>query len=421
MTIVCITGGGGYVGRSIAEEALNHGFLPILIDWRPPTSNLKEETCNGIRFEVADVRDESALSKIFKGATVVFHVASYGMSGSSQLDRKLVRDINVGGTEVVLRAAIAAGVESLVFTSTYNVVFGGQSITRGDETMPYFPLHRHPDVYSATKAMAEMMVLKANMTPLPVVSSTEIGEAKQRYLRTCALRPAAIWGPDEERHIPRVVKYIEQGLFKFTFGDPKAKMDFVHVRNLAQAHILAAKGLRPATQYKAAGKAYFISDGEEHAINNFDFFKQLVDGLGYPPPRLWLPLWLVYYFALVTEHLHRVLHPWIPFEPLLTRAEVYKSGVNHWFTIEKARQELGYTPRAHDFQDVVDALRAKGHGARVASKLDGRPAQRLGPTLLAVGVAVTGVLLALISWLLCGGGGEGCVCNAVRSFRQAIS
>lgn len=404
MTVVCITGGGGYVGRSIAREAQNHGFVPILIDWKPPNSEWEEEI-KGIKFVVVDVRNENALQAIFKGVSIVFHVASYGMSGSSQLDRKLVKDINVGGTKAVLRAAIAAGVERLVFTSTYNVVFGGQSISCGDESMPYFPMHKHPDVYSATKAMAEMMVLEANMTPLPTQTSghVRVGEKtdEKKFLRTCALRPAAIWGPREERHIPRVVRYIEKGLFKFTFGDPKAKMDFVHVENLAQAHVLAAKGLGPAMQYVAAGKVYFISDGEEHAINNFGFFKQLVDGLGYSPPRLWLPLWLVYLVALVTEHLHRILHPWVSFEPLLTRAEVYKSGVNHWFTIAKARRELGYTPGVYDFQDVIAVLRAKGHGAS-ASRMDvgkGSIKRYPGPgTLMAV--AFAGVLLAVGVWLL---------------------
>ena len=389
------------MGRSIAREALDHGFVPILIDWKPPDSKGEEEI-KGIKFVVADVRNENALQAIFDGVSIVFHVASYGMSGSSQLDRKLVKDVNVGGTEAVIRAATAAGVERLVFTSTYNVVFGGQSISCGDESMPYFPKNKHPDVYSATKAMAEMMVLEANMTPLPTHTSghmhaggkTDESEEK-RFLRTCALRPAAIWGPQEERHIPRVVRYIEKGLFKFTFGDPKAKMDFVHVQNLAQAHLLAAKGLGPALHYVAAGDSYFISDGEEHAINNFDFFKQLVDGLGFPPPRLWLPLWLVYLVALVTEHLHRILHPWISFEPLLTRAEVYKSGVNHWFTIAKARRELGYTPEVYDFQDVIAVLRAKGHGSALASSPS---ALHQGPSTL-MAMAFAGVLLAVGVWM----------------------
>lgn len=54
----------------------------------------------------------------------------------------------------------------LVYTSTVNVVFGGQSITCGDESLPYFPAARHVERYSATKAQAEQAVLAANMAPL---------------------------------------------------------------------------------------------------------------------------------------------------------------------------------------------------------------------------------------------------------------
>lgn len=62
----------------------------------------------------------------------------------------------------------------------------GQSITAGDETLPYWPLHLHPDRYSPTKALAERSVLAANGTPL---------RNGKGHLRTCALRSAGIYGP----------------------------------------------------------------------------------------------------------------------------------------------------------------------------------------------------------------------------------
>lgn len=54
----------------------------------------------------------------FKGASLVFHLASYGMSGGAQLQRRLVEAVNVGGTRAVLAAAVAAGVGRLVYLST---------------------------------------------------------------------------------------------------------------------------------------------------------------------------------------------------------------------------------------------------------------------------------------------------------------
>jgi len=313
------------------------------------------------------VRDEEALVSAFTGADVVFHVASYGMSGSSQLQRSIVRDINVTGTKNVLSAARKAGVPRLVFTSTYNVVFGGRPIEGGDERMPYFPFQLHCDEYSRTKGEAESLVIAANMTPLSQADDEIKGkEYSPRYLRTCVVRPAAIWGPGEQRHMPRVVSYVERGLFRFLFGSKRARMDFVHVNNLVQAHIKAADALTAEAGHVSAGQAYFVSDGEEKAINNFEFFRQIVEGLGYSMPTLRLPLQFVYFVAFLTEIFYWVVSPAWPFEPLLTRAEVLKAGVSHWFVISKARKDLGYQPVEYSFDEVVQVFKARGHGTTAA-------------------------------------------------------
>ena len=350
---VVITGGSGFLGSALAaalDHDPNHCYQPILLlDWTEPTSTQTHKN-NNIVFAKVDIRDTQALVHHFNHASIIFHIASYGMSGSSQLNTMMVRDINVNGTAAVLDAAMRAGVERLVFTSTYNVVFGGQSISGGDESMPYFPLHKHPDEYSRTKAIAEKMVLEANGSGISTENSIE------HVLYTCAIRPAAIWGPGEQRHTPRVVSYIKRGLFCFTFGEhpSKAKMDFVHGNNLVQAHMLAAEGLSSDRNRPSAGQAYFISDGEDAAVNNFTFFGQLAMGLGYPYPRIRVPLWIVYCFAFVTELVYRTSP--FGFEPMLTRAEVFKAGVNHWFRIDKARRELGYRPEKYDFAPVLDVF-----------------------------------------------------------------
>ncbi|KAK3232886.1 hypothetical protein CYMTET_56790 [Cymbomonas tetramitiformis] len=100
-------------------------------------------------------------------------------------------------------ACIAAGVARLVYTSTYNVVFGGVPISNGSELLPYYPAEKHVDKYSASKTVAEQLVLSANGAYLPEGSS---GSYPQRQLATCAIRSAAIYGEGEERHFPRIVR-----------------------------------------------------------------------------------------------------------------------------------------------------------------------------------------------------------------------
>jgi nucleoside-diphosphate-sugar epimerase len=92
--------------------------------------------------------------------------ASYGMSGQEQLpsEWQRVEAVNVTGISNVIEAcsSSASSVKSLVYTSTFNVVFGDQEIISGDESLPYFPIHRYWDMYSATKNIAERLVLTAN-------------------------------------------------------------------------------------------------------------------------------------------------------------------------------------------------------------------------------------------------------------------
>ena len=144
---VCITGGCGFVGSRLAERLLDSSVWQevrsvILIDIIPPKSSEETECASSeeknarlefVRVDLSDTEAaEATLKSVFVGAEVVFHIASYGMSGAAQLDKKKIRSINVEGTRALLRAAKVCGVRRIVYTSTYNVVFGGQSISAGN-------------------------------------------------------------------------------------------------------------------------------------------------------------------------------------------------------------------------------------------------------------------------------------------------
>lgn len=110
-----------------------------------------------------------------------------------------------------------------------------------------------------------------------------------------------------------------------------------------------------------AGEAYFISD--DSPVNNFEFFRRLVEGLGYKFPKLKLPITLVYMVAFLTELIHSVIGRYIyNFQPLLTRTEVYKTGVTHYFSMKKARNHLGYNPQKYSLKGVIEHFKKNGHG-----------------------------------------------------------
>lgn len=92
-----------------------------------------------------------------------------------------------------------------------------------------------------------------------------------KCLYTCAIRPAAIYGPGEERHLPRIVSMAKLGLLLFKIGDSSVKSDWIYVDNLVLALILASMGLLDDLTEKerrlvAAGQAYFVSDGNNKLL-----------------------------------------------------------------------------------------------------------------------------------------------------------
>ncbi|XP_057687031.1 short-chain dehydrogenase/reductase family 42E member 1 isoform X2 [Corythoichthys intestinalis] len=371
-----ITGGCGYFGYRLAADLYKNGAKIILFDVIPP----KEDMPDGITFVQGDICNYTEVVSAVFGVHCVFHVASYGMSGREQLKRSRIEAVNVDGTRNVIEACVECGVPRLVYTSTFNVVFGGQEIKNGDESLPYLPLDLHPDHYSRTKSIAEVAVLKANGTAL---------KNKSGVLRTCALRPAGIYGPGEQRHLPRIVNYIEKGIFRFVYGKASSLVEFVHVDNLVLAHVLSAVALTAQGRHHAAGQAYFISDSRP--VNNFEFFRPLVEGLGYPFPTLRLPITLVYFAAFLIEIIHRFVAPFYDFQPLLTRTEVYKTGVTHYFSMAKAEAQLGYRPKEYDLDQVVHWFRSRGHGRKRQNSSIGRLVVNL--------IIVAAFMVAVLSFL----------------------
>ena len=109
-----------------------------------------------------------------------------------------------------------------------------------------------------------------------------------------------------------------------------------------------------------AGQVYSISDG--NSVENFEFFRPLVKARGRKFPTLVMPpfvmLCVAYFFERVWFH-SNVLE--VPIEPFLVRPEVLKVAVTHYFSIEKARRELGYSPKVTTAQGAENL--AKRYGA----------------------------------------------------------
>lgn len=121
-------------------------------------------------------------------------------------------------------------------------------------------------------------------------------------------------------------------------------MDWIYVDNLVHALILASRQTLTADKLgEVRGRAFFITDGRP--INNSEFMNSLIRGLGYDAPRIAVPFAVIYRLAHLLEFLSWTLRQLgIPSSPFLSRAEVQKCGISHYFTIDLARKSFGYEP-----------------------------------------------------------------------------
>ncbi|KAL1351801.1 hypothetical protein HN51_015672 [Arachis hypogaea] len=357
--VFVVTGGLGFVGAALCLELIRRGAAEVrAFDLRhssPFTHALEKK---GVRFIQGDVGRKEEVERALQGAECVFHLAAFGMSGKEMLQIGRVDEVNISGTCHVLDACLDLGITRLVYCSTYNVVFGGQPIVNGDETLPYFPIDQHlVDSYGRSKSIAEQLVLKNNARPLKNNSG--------KRLYTCAVRPAAIYGPGEDRHLPRIVSMAKLGLLLFRIGHHTVKTDWVYVDNLVLALILASMGLLDDIPGEgkgklpnAAGQAYFISDGSP--VNTFEFIEPLVRSLDYQFPMKCLAVDRALVIGRICWAVYTILYPWLnrwwlP-QPFILPPEVHKVGVTHYFSYLKAREEIGYVPMVSSREGMASTI-----------------------------------------------------------------
>jgi len=313
MKKVLVTGGGGFVGLAIVQKLLSEQIEAVVVGRHryPEVERL------GVVTKVGDIRDGQFLARAAKGCDAVFHVAAKaGIWGRCQD----YFSINLTGAEQVVQACRANGIGILVYTSTPSVVFANHDLAGVDEQTPYaksFLCH-----YAHSKALAEDLVLRANC----------------RDLKTVALRPHLVWGPGDTNLIPRLVDRGRKGLLK-QVGDGQNLVDIAYIDNVADAHFLAAINLE--TSAVAAGKAYFISQGEP--VNLWNWINGLFADLGIPPVSKQVSFGKAYAAGALLEGIYRVLA--LGTEPLMTRFLAQQLAKSHWFSIAAARRDLGYEPK----------------------------------------------------------------------------
>ncbi|MFO7163506.1 MAG: NAD-dependent epimerase/dehydratase family protein [Mycolicibacterium hassiacum] len=329
---ILVTGGSGFVGANLVTTLLNRGYEVRSFDRAPSPlpAHPRLQVLQG------DICDPEAVAAAVAGIDTVFHTAAVIdlMGGASVTEeyRRRSHAVNVTGTENLVRAARAAGVQRFVYTSSNSVVMSGRHIAGGDETLPY--TERFNDLYTETKVIAEKFVLSQNGVD---------------GMLTCSIRPSGIWGPGDQTMFRKMFESLLAGHVKVLVGGRKARLDNSYVHNLVHGFILAAEHLVPGGT--APGQAYFINDGEP--VNMFEFARPVVEACGRRWPRIRVPGRLVWLAMTAWQWLH--FRFGLP-KPMLEPLSVERLFLDNYFSIDKARRELGYRPRYTTEQAMAECL-----------------------------------------------------------------
>ena len=236
-----VLGGAGYIGSHTATELLDNGHEVVIAD--NLVTGYREAIPEKATFYQGDIRDKDFLNDLMKKEKVdaVIHFAAYSLVGESVVNPLKYYENNLYGTKVLLDAMIKSGVDKIVFSSTAATYGEPENIPilENDRTCPTNP-------YGETKlAMEKMISWAAKAHGLHYVSL--------RYFNACGAHESGQIGEahSPETHLIPLVLQVPLGQREainiygddYPTEDGTCIRDYIHVTDLAQAHILAVEYL----------------------------------------------------------------------------------------------------------------------------------------------------------------------------------
>jgi UDP-N-acetylglucosamine/UDP-N-acetyl-alpha-D-glucosaminouronate 4-epimerase len=271
MAKILVTGGAGFIGSHIVEQALRRGDAVRVLD---NFSTGRRENLDRLQGDLevleGDLRDPRMVKQAVQGVELVFHQAAFISVPQSMQEPETCFAINVAGTVTLLEAARQAGIRRVMLASS-TAVYGDTDVFPTPEETPLRPL----SPYALSKQVNELYAaLYTRALGLPVVAL--------RYFNVYGPRQR----PDSEyaAAIPIFVRLLAAGQPLTIFGDGGQSRDFIFVSDVARANLLAAETDR------AAGEAINICTGSE--ISVLDLLEQLSElaprggpEVSFAPPR----------------------------------------------------------------------------------------------------------------------------------------
>ena len=238
-----ITGGAGYIGSIVSRTLIDQGHELVVLD--NLSRGHREAVAPEAELVVIDLQDAEAVSAALTKARPAFdgvlHFAAFALVGESVKHPEIYYANNVLGTLNLLNAIIAAGIPRLVFSSTCAVYGQPESVPIAETAPP------HPqNAYGASKLAVDHMISD-------FCTAHGLGAVSLRYFNVAGAHGQVGEDHDPETHlIPNILR-VAQGKSEHVeiFGtdypthDGSAIRDYIHIDDLAAAHVLALTGARP--------------------------------------------------------------------------------------------------------------------------------------------------------------------------------
>jgi UDP-glucose-4-epimerase GalE len=249
---VLVVGGAGYIGSHTAKMLAERGYSPVVFD---NLSSGRKAALRWGRFVHGDVRDEAALREAMEahGVAAVIHFASLIEVGRSVVRPDLFYQHNLGGTAALLGAMRACGVRRLVFSSSaavYGAPPGLGALESLKEDLPKEPASPYGDTKLACERMIGAYAQAFGLSAFAL-----------RYFNAAGADPSGLIGETHEPETHLIPLAIEAALgvgppltvFGADFDTPDGSClrDYVHVNDLASAHLAALEAALPAGGFEA--------------------------------------------------------------------------------------------------------------------------------------------------------------------------
>jgi dihydroflavonol-4-reductase len=325
---VLVTGASGFVGSAVARALVAAGMkVRVLVRPSSPRANI-----DGLDAEIVtgDMCDEGSMTRALDGVRYLFHVAAdYRLWAPDPAD---IMRANVEGAGATMRAALAAGVERIVYTSSVATLNLKGAVGPVDETAPLteagaIGVYKKSKV--ASERLVERMIADQGLPAVIVNPSTPIGPRDVKPTPTGRVIVEAAMG--------KVPAFVDTGL------------NLAHVDDVAEGHLLAMRQGRIGERY--------VLGGQDAALR--EMLAVIAGLVGRKPPTVALPRGPLYPLAMAAEAVAQLTQK----EPFLTVDALKMSRHHMFFSSAKATRELGYSARPYPeaLADAVAWFRGAGY------------------------------------------------------------